>query len=82
MLGNESEFINQNHYQSQSSIGPAGKQAFNKLQQMSAQPKRKQMPKPVSIPSSSQGIITGAGGQADELAHMIEHENQRLRTKN
>lgn len=52
---------------------------------MSTQQKRKQMPKPVSIPSSSQksqGIITGAGGQADELAHMIEHENQRLRTKN
>ena len=38
------------------------------------------------ISNSSQkqnsGIITGAGGQADELAHMIENENQRLREKN
>ena len=28
-----------------------------------------------------QPLITGAGGQADQLAEMIEHENQRLRSK-
>ena len=31
--------------------------------------------------AKSQGIITGAGGQADQLCHMIENENQRLLTK-
>lgn len=28
------------------------------------------------------GIVTGAGVHADQLAQMIEHENQRLRAKN
>lgn len=32
-------------------------------------------------PVQAPGIITGAGGQADELAHMIEHENARLRAQ-
>jgi hypothetical protein len=32
-------------------------------------------------PLQAPGIITGAGGQADELAHMIEHENARLRAQ-
>jgi hypothetical protein len=35
----------------------------------------------LSVEEPHQPLITGAGGQADQLAEMIEQENQRLRSK-